>query len=93
MHSLFSLRRTMSISDAVEALKIGSSKWMKIQGVRGFAWQSGYGTFSIGESQREAVIRYVQRQPDHHRRVSFQDEYQRLLKRYRIQFDERYVWD
>lgn len=66
---------------------------MKQQGVVAFAWQAGYGAFSVGESQAQAVIRYIARQEQHHRRLSFQEEFRRFLERYRVAYDERYVWD
>jgi len=56
-------------------------------------WQSGYGIFSIGFSQIEVVRNYIARQEEHHRKVSFQDEFRDLLRRYEIDFDEKYVWD
>ena len=79
----------------VEAVKTSSSKWIKTKG-RGFAefhWQAGYGVFSIGQSNVGAVIRYIQNQEKHHRKVTFQEEFRELLRRYQIDFDERYVWD
>jgi putative transposase len=60
---------------------------------RNFHWQSGYGAFSIGQSQLAAVKRYIQSQKEHHRRVTFQEEFRKFLKRYEIKYDERYVWD
>ena len=93
VHILFSLGRTIPMSDVVEEVKKGSSKWMKTQGVPTFTWQAGYGAFSVGESQAETVVRYIQRQEEHHRRLSFQDEFRRFLQRYHVAYDERYVWD
>jgi hypothetical protein len=61
--------------------------------VPGFSWQAGYGAFSIGESQVEAVVRYIQNQEEHHRKVTFQEEYRKFLERYNITYDEKYVWD
>jgi len=61
--------------------------------LRDFAWQSGYGIFSIGFSRVRSVRDYIGGQEEHHRKVSFQDEFRRLLRRYEIAFDERYVWD
>jgi len=58
-----------------------------------FAWQNGYGIFSIGFSQIEAVRNYIAQQEEHHRRSTFQEEFRALLKRYEMEFDERYVWD
>ncbi|MGA2868309.1 MAG: transposase [Verrucomicrobiota bacterium] len=58
-----------------------------------FAWQNGYGIFSIGFSQIESLKKYIAGQEEHHRKISFQDEFRQLLKRYELEFDERYVWD
>ena len=58
-----------------------------------FSWQSGYAAFSVAESTLESVIEYVSNQDEHHKRLTFQDEYRAFLKRYHIAFDERYVWD
>ena len=66
---------------------------MKRQGVNVFSWQAGYGAFSIGQSQVLAVVRYIQQQEQHHRRLTFQDELRRFFDRYGISYDERYVWD
>ena len=93
VHILFLLDRTVSLCDVVEEVKKGSSKWMKTQGVPTFAWQAGYGAFSVGESQAAVVVKYIQGQEEHHRRVSFQDEFRRFLEKYRVPYDERYVWD
>ena len=93
VHSLCTLSRTISQADLVEELKKGTSKWMKAEGVPVFSWQAGYGAFSIGESQTEALIRYIQNQEQHHRKMTFQEEYRQLLDRYKIAYDERYVWD
>jgi putative transposase len=94
VHSLFLLHRTISQADLVEEVKKSSSKWMKAEGgVPGFTWQAGYGAFSIGESQADTVIRYIQNQEEHHQKVSFQDEFRKFLERYKVVYDERYVWD
>lgn len=93
VHVLFTLARTMTVSDVVEEVKTSSSKWMKAQGAAGFAWQAGYGAFSVSESQIPAVARYIQQQEEHHRRLSFQEEFRRFLEKYRVAYDERYVWD
>jgi putative transposase len=94
VHSLFALSRTISQADLVEELKKGSSKWMKVEGgVPTFTWQAGYGAFSIGESQADTVIRYIQNQAEHHRQVTFQEEFRKFLERYKVAYDEKYVWD
>ncbi len=66
---------------------------MKTKEVAEFAWQNGYGAFSIGQSQFEDAAAYIARQKQHHRRLTFQQEYREFLKRYRVEYDERYVWD
>ena len=58
-----------------------------------FSWQSGYGAFSVSQSHLDQVIRYVERQEEHHKRVTFQDEFRAFLERYNVEYDERYVWD
>jgi REP element-mobilizing transposase RayT len=95
VHLLFGLSRTLAIAEIVEILKVASSKWIKTKSgqLAEFHWQHGYGAFSIGQSQATRVVRYIQNQPEHHRRISFQDEFRGLLERYQIAFDERYVWD
>ena len=91
-HLLISMGKTIDISDLVGHIKRDSSSWMK-QHDRSFYWQEGYGAFSIGESQVPRVTAYIQSQKEHHRKQDFQDEFRGLLKRYRVEYDERYVWD
>jgi len=95
LHILFSLSRNIRIADLVEEVKTSSSKWIKSKGreFSDFYWQRGYGAFSIGQSQVKSVKRYIENQKRHHERLSFQDEYRAFLKRYEIEYDERYVWD
>lgn len=93
IHALFELSRTASIAGVVEEVKKSSSKWMKSQGVSGFAWQAGYGAFGVSSSNIDRVRRYIENQREHHRDVSFQEEFRLFLTRHGISFDERYVWD
>lgn len=95
VHILFSLARVITIADLVEEVKTNTSKWIKTKGreFRNFHWQKGYGGFSIGQSNVASLRRYIRGQKDHHRRVTFQDEYRKFLKAYGIDYDERYVWD
>jgi REP element-mobilizing transposase RayT len=95
IHLLLAHPRTATPAEVVEAMKTGSSKWIKTRGprYRAFHWQSGYGAFSISPSHRPALERYFAGQREHHEHESFQDEYRRLLKKYQIAYDERYVWD
>lgn len=94
VHILFALGRTTTQAEIVEEVKKSSSKWMKADGgVPEFSWQAGYGAFSVSESQVETVIRYIQNQEEHHRKVTFQDEYRKFLERHQVPYGERYVWD
>jgi putative transposase len=95
VHALFDLHRTEALSNVVMHVKKGTSRWLKEQAPEfaQFDWQEGYGAFSIGRSQRDEVVAYIRNQQRHHERVSFQDEFRKLLKAYGIEFDERYVWD
>jgi putative transposase len=93
LHILCHLGRTRAISDLIEQVKVSSSKWLKAEGVRHFSWQRGYGAFSISQSHVDGVIAYIRTQEEHHKRITFQEEYRAFLARYRIAFDERYVWD
>jgi len=95
VHMLSTLSRTCQPADMVKEVKRGSSLWLKTKRpeLRDFGWQNGYGIFSIGLSQIEGMKGYIAGQEDHHRKVLFQDEFRKLLQRYEIEFDERYVWD
>lgn len=94
VHVLCVLGRTITQADLLQEVKRSSSKWMKAEGwVADFAWQAGYGAFSVGESQVEVVKRYIQDQERHHRKMTFQEEYRKFLERYKVAYDERYVWD
>ena len=95
VHLLCVLARTVPAAEMVKEVKRGSSLWIKEKGPeqKDFAWQGGYGAFSIGFSPIAAVKDYIANQEEHHRQLSFQDEFRALLERYEIEFDERYVWD
>jgi REP element-mobilizing transposase RayT len=95
IHLLVAHPRTASPAEVVEAIKTGSSKWIKprLKLGTGFHWQNGYGAFSISPSHRPALEEYISQQREHHRKVSFQEEYRKFLRKYGIGFDERYVWD
>ncbi len=95
IHMLFMLSRTRALSDVVGQVKSGSSAWLKtkVTAFAGFHWQNGYGAFSVSQSGVDEVCEYIRRQHDHHQRMSFQDEFRAFLRRYAIEFDERYVWD
>jgi putative transposase len=95
VHVLCALSRTCDAATMVKEMKRSSSLWIKTKGSEfgDFGWQNGYGIFSVGFSQIDAVREYILNQEEHHKKVSFQDEYRKLLERYAIPFDERYVWD
>ena len=95
VHLLVSLRPTMDVAKAMQLIKGGSSKWVHetFPVVREFAWQKKYGAFSVSVSQLDVVRRYIRGQEEHHRTVSFQDEFVALLKKHGIDYDERYLWE
>jgi putative transposase len=95
IHALFALSRNHSIATIVKEVKRTSSAWIKTRERRfsKFRWQAGYGAFSVSQSHVGAVRRYIERQEEHHRRKTFQDEFRAFLKKYEVDYDERYVWD
>lgn len=95
LHILFVLSRTKTVAEVVEEIKTSTSRWIKEKGsiYRHFQWQTGYGAFSIGQSQVPSVKNYLKRQKEHHRKRSFQDEMRLLLAKYEVKYDEKYVWD
>ena len=95
IHLLFKLHRTTTQSKVVEDIKKHSSKWLKSQSpdLALFSWQSGYGAFSVSESNLPQVSKYIERQKEHHQSHTFQDEYRAFLQRHRITYDEHYLWD
>ncbi len=95
VHILFALGRTTALGSAVEQMKKASLKWIKTLGAdfAGFAWQAGYGAFSVSESNLTSVRSYVAGQRAHHRIKTFEDEFRAVLELHSIVFDERYVWD
>ena len=95
VHLFFGLSRTRTIADVVEMVKTSSSKWIKTKAAEfaEFHWQSGYGAFSVSQSDADTVVAYIRNQTQHHQKMTFQEEYRRLLERYQVAFDEKYVWD
>ena len=95
VHVLFYLSKTHTLSHIVEKLKTGSSKWIKTKGgmYSKFYWQSGYGAFSVSQSNLLKVKTYIAAQGEHHQRLSFQDEFRAFLKKHQVPYDERYIWD
>jgi len=95
VHALFTLSRNHSIAQIVKEIKRTSSAWIKTVERRDskFHWQAGYGAFSVSKSHVSEVQNYIMRQEQHHKRKTFQDEFRAFLKKYEIEYDERYVWD
>jgi REP element-mobilizing transposase RayT len=95
VHILCRLSKTLSIAELVRELKRESSRWIKSEAraLSRFAWQGGYGAFSVSPSHVEPLKKYIADQERHHRRETFQDEFHRLLRKYGLECDERYVWD
>ena len=91
IHILFRLPPTMALANAVTLVKSNTSKWIREKGKR-FAWQEGYGGFDVSSSSVAAVIKYIDTQEEHHRKISFEDEFISLLKKHGIPFDPKYVF-
>ena len=95
IHILYVQSRIWSVAKVVELVKKRSSKWIKTKG-EGFSlfqWQTGYGAFSVSRSNAEIVKKYIASQKEHHRKQPFKDEYLAFLKKYEIDYDEKYLWD
>jgi putative transposase len=92
VHLLVSLPPTVSVSDAVRVIKANSSKWLHQKRRASFAWQNGYGAFSVSSSAAPEVIEYICRQEEHHRRMTFQEELVAFLKKHQVEYDKRYIW-
>jgi|SRR5438477_12438212 len=95
VHILLSLPSTLSIAKALQLIKGGSSKWVHDTFLehRVFGWQAKYGAFSVSVSQLETIIQYIKGQEEHHRKMTFQEEFLALLKKHQIGYGERYLWD
>ncbi|SPE26405.1 transposase [Acidobacteriia bacterium SbA2] len=94
LHCLLSLPPTLAVAEVLRVLKSNSSLW--VHGTRHratFAWQTGYGAFSVSQSNVPAVVRYIRSQDQHRRKVTFQEEFVAFLKRHGIAYDERYIWE
>ncbi|MGH9328003.1 MAG: IS200/IS605 family transposase [Terriglobia bacterium] len=94
VHFLLSLPATLAIADALRVLKANSSLWVhKARHRPHFRWQTGYGVFSVSQSNVPAVLKYIRSQEQHHRKVSLREESIIFLKRNGIVCDERYIWE
>lgn len=94
IHILCKLNKTMSVSALIEKAKTSTSKWLKTKGndYKDFYWQSGYGVFSVSQSQIPLVSNYISNQEKHHKKSSFKSELRAFLKKYELEYDEMYIW-
>ena len=94
IHLYASMPSTISIADFVNAVKSNSSRWIheSASRLRGFAWQEGYGAFSVSKSEESKVVRYISNQEEHHRKRTFKEELVGLLEKHGIEYDKRYIW-
>ncbi len=94
IHILCLLNKNIALVDLIKFLKSNSSRWIKVKfpELSLFSWQEGYGAFSINPQQTDAVINYIENQDKHHKKTSFQDELFYFLKKYKYDYDERYIW-
>ena len=94
VHMLIAVAADIPVADYLRIVKTNSSRWVheKFGNHRNFAWQTGYGAFSVSASNEAQVIKYIQDQEQHHRRISFQEEFVALLRKHSIAFDERFFW-
>jgi len=92
VHLLIRIRPAQSPAEIVRVAKANSSRWIREKNRRRFAWQTGYGVFSVSESNVGEVSRYIARQEEHHGKQTFQEEYVAFLKRNNVAYDERYIW-
>jgi REP element-mobilizing transposase RayT len=95
VHILAHLHQSRAVSDRLRDLKAKSSKWVHetFPAMREFAWQGGYGAFTVSTSQTTRVHEYIAGQEEHHRKEDFKTEFLRLLKAHGIEYDERYIWE
>jgi len=95
IHILCMLSKKVTLTKLMEEVKSHSSKWIKTKGkeFENFYWQNGYGAFSVKPSEVERVVEYIANQKEHHRKKAFQHEYRGILKKYHVEYDERYVWE
>ena len=95
IHILCMLSKKLALMKLLEEVKSHSSKWMKTKDelLKNFYWQDGYGAFSVNPAEVDIVSTYIANQHEHHRKKTFQDEYRAFLKKYEVEYDERYVWD
>jgi putative transposase len=92
VHLLVRIRPAQSAAEIVRVVKANSSKWVRAKRGSDFAWQTGYGVFSVSESNVPAVKKYIAEQEQDHKKHSFQEEFLTFLKKNHVEYDERYIW-
>jgi len=94
LHTLLSLPATMDVAKAVQLIKGGSSKWVHdtFSQHRKFAWQEGYGAFSVSASQAAKTIAYINEQKKHHRKRTFEEEFIEFLDKHGVEYDRQYIF-
>jgi len=93
VHLLIRIRPAQSVAEVARVVKANSSRWVHGKLRARFAWQTGYSSFSVSQSNLPAVIKYIAGQEEHHRKHTFQEELVAFLKKNRIDYDERYIWE
>jgi REP element-mobilizing transposase RayT len=93
VHMLIRVRPAHSAAEVARVVKTNSSRWMREKHTRNFAWQTGYGVFSVSESSVRDVTEYIAKQEEHHWKRSFQEEYIAFLKKNHVEYDPKYIWD
>lgn len=95
IHILCLLSKKIPLMKLIEEVKSHSSKWIKTKGSEfgDFYWQNGYGAFSVNPTELEIVKNYIINQEEHHKKKTFQEEFGAFLKKYNVEYDEKYVWD
>jgi REP element-mobilizing transposase RayT len=95
VHILVGMNPSLSCAELIKDIKTGSTAWIKKQNwpLRGFSWQEGYGAFSYSRSQLDVVVRYILNQPLHHRKKSFKEEYAEFLRKFEVEYNEKYLFE
>ncbi len=95
VHILCLLSKKISLMDVIEKVKSNSSKWIKTKGEQysDFYWQNGYGAFSVNPTELDIVVSYIENQEEHHQKRTFQEEFLAFLKKYNVEYDDKYIWD
>ena len=95
IHILTIFPRTVTVADFLQDIKANSSRWLKTKGeqYQNFAWQNGYGVFSVSDSKKQVVVNYIARQKEHHKKTDFKSEFLQFLEKYGVNYDDKYVWD